>query len=156
MKDRNYMEMAVEIGQKGMRSGAGGPFGAVVVKDNLVISAAHNRVFELNDPTAHAEVEAIRLACKNLNSYQLNGATIYTTCEPCPMCLGAIYWARPDKVIFGCTRNDAAKIGFDDEFIYQEINTPFAERKIPLIANFRNLALPLFKEWEVMDKPFLY
>jgi guanine deaminase len=156
MKDRNYMELAVEIGQKGMRSGAGGPFGAVIVKDNHVISAAHNRVIELNDPTAHAEVEAIRLACKNLNSYQLTGTTIYTTCEPCPMCLGAIYWARPDKVIFGCTRNDAALIGFDDEFIYREINTPFAERKIPLIPDFRDLALILFKEWEVMDKPFLY
>ena len=150
------MELAVEIGQKGMRSGAGGPFGAIIVKDNHVISAAHNRVIELNDPTAHAEVEAIRLACKNLNSYQLTGTTIYTTCEPCPMCLGAIYWARPDKVIFGCTRNDAALIGFDDEFIYREINTPFAERKIPLISEFRDLALILFKEWEVMDKPFLY
>ncbi|MEY2905323.1 MAG: hypothetical protein RJA52_1339 [Bacteroidota bacterium] len=150
------MEMAVEIGRKGMRSGFGGPFGAVVVKDNEIISIAHNRVIELNDPTAHAEVEAIRKACKHLNSYQLTGSTLYTSCEPCPMCLGAIYWARPDKVVFGCTRTDAAEIGFDDDFIYREINTPFHERKIPLIPAYRELALDLFEEWEKMDKPFLY
>jgi guanine deaminase len=156
MKDRNYMEMAVEIGRKGMTTGAGGPFGAIVVKNHSVISMAHNRVIELNDPTAHAEVQAIREACRYLNHYQLTGTVLYTTCEPCPMCLGAIYWARPDKVIYGCTRYDAADIGFDDDFIYQEISIPPIERKIPLIAGYRDLAITLFKEWDAMEKPFLY
>jgi tRNA(Arg) A34 adenosine deaminase TadA len=133
-QDEKFMRRAIELAQNGMNAGDGGPFGAIVVKDGEIVGEGCNRVTSTNDPTAHAEVVAIRAACEKLNSFQLDGCTIYTSCEPCPMCLGAIYWARPAKVFYACTREDAANIEFDDQFIYEEIEKPIAMRESkPLI-----------------------
>ena len=115
------MEEAVKAAIQGMDNNESGPFGCVVVKDGKIIGRGNNKVTSTNDPTAHAEITAIREACQHLNSFQLEGCVIYTSCEPCPMCLGAIYWARPDKVYYGSNQKDAADIGFDDQFIYEEI-----------------------------------
>lgn len=156
MTDQDYMQKAIEIGQKGMRIGAGGPFGAIVVRNGEILSEAHNGVFTYNDPTAHAEVQAIRAACQKIDHYQLEGATLYTTCEPCPMCLGAIYWARPDRVVYACTKDDAAEAGFDDAFIYRELLLPLEQRTILLTHLDKNQALTLFEEWRDMEKPHLY
>ena len=148
-----FMKAAVKVALKGMNNNEGGPFGCVVVKDGEIIGSGNNKVTSTNDPTAHAEVNAIREACKNLNSFQLEGCEIYTSCEPCPMCLGAIYWARPDKVYYGSNHIDAAKIGFDDEFIYKEIPLPYAERSIPFQQLGRKVALEAFIKWsEKEDK----
>ncbi len=143
-----FMKMAIDLARQGMNAGAGGPFGCVIVRNGEVIAKGYNAVTSTNDPTAHAEVVAIREACKNLNSYQLAGCELYTSCEPCPMCLGAIYWARPDKIYFAAGREDAAAAGFDDHFIYDEINTPIAERKIPMLAIEKDVAVKLFEEWK--------
>jgi len=143
-----FMHEAVRLSFETMRKGKGGPFGCVVVKDGKIIAEGFNQVTSLNDPTAHAEVVAIRKACKKLNTFQLSGCEIYTSCEPCPMCLGAIYWARPDKLFYANTKSDAAKIGFDDNFIYAEINLPLAKRKIPTKQIGRELAIKAFEEWE--------
>jgi tRNA(Arg) A34 adenosine deaminase TadA len=148
MTDRKFMERAIELAGKGMASNSGGPFGAVVVKDGIIISEASNRVTSENDPTAHAEVLAIREACKKLGTYTLDGCTIYTSCEPCPMCLGAIYWARPAAVVYACDRSDAAGAGFDDRFIYDEISLDMGSRSIPFTQTMREEALPLFTEWQ--------
>jgi len=145
--DEGFMREAIRLSFETMRSNTGGPFGAVVVKDGKIIARGFNRVLETNDPTAHAEVVAIREACKALNDYQLSGCSIYTSCEPCPMCLAAIYWARPDKVFFGNTKKDAADIEFDDQFIYDEIERAFPERKIPMTQLLREEALKAFEEW---------
>jgi guanine deaminase len=145
--DESFMREAIRLSFETMRSNTGGPFGAVVVKNGKIIARGFNRVLETNDPTAHAEVVAIREACKALNDFQLSGCTIYTSCEPCPMCLAAIYWARPDKVYFGNTKKDAADIEFDDQFIYDEIERTFSERKIPMIPLLRDEALKAFEEW---------
>jgi guanine deaminase len=145
--DESFMREAIRLSFETMRSNTGGPFGAVVVKDGKIIARGFNRVLETNDPTAHAEVVAIREACKALNDFQLSGCTIYTSCEPCPMCLAAIYWARPDKVYFGNTKKDAADIEFDDQFIYDEIERAFSERKIPMMPLLRDEALKAFEEW---------
>lgn len=142
-----FMQRAIELAHEGVKSNQGGPFGAVVVKDGVIIGEGNNQVTSSNDPTAHAEVIAIRNACKALNSFQLNGCILYTSCEPCPMCLGAIYWARPDKIYFACTREDAAAIAFDDQFIYDEINQPFEARKIQCINLLRMEALTVFEAW---------
>ena len=150
------MEEAARLADKGMRSGEGGPFGAVVVKNGEIIGRGWNRVLVSNDPTAHAEINAIREACSKLNSFQLDGCEIYTTCEPCPMCLGAIYWARPEKVFFASNRLDAAAIGFDDQFIYYEINIPFENRSIPLIQEDCEAAKKLFNDWTSMDNKSMY
>src|SRR5690606_24737844 len=125
------MQEAINLSIKGMNNNEGGPFGAIVVKDGKIVGRGNNKVTSTNDPTAHAEVVAIRDACKNLGSFQLDGCIIYTSCEPCPMCLGAIYWARPDKVFYACTKEDAADAGFDDAFIYREIDADYASRSIP-------------------------
>jgi guanine deaminase len=146
-KDYFFMNRAIELANKGVNSGLGGPFGAVVVKDGEIIAEANNRVTSSNDPTAHAEVLAIREACRKLGTFQLEGCTIYTSCEPCPMCLGAIYWARPEKVVFACNRHDAAEIGFDDRFIYDEIASPIGQRHIVFSQLLRDEALPVFKHW---------
>ncbi len=122
--DEKFMRHAIELAKRGVDSNFGGPFGAVVVKDNLIVGEGWNCVTSTNDPTAHAEVTAIRKACKHLNTFQLTDCVIYTSCEPCPMCLGAIYWSRPAKLFYGCTHEDAAAIGFDDHFIYDEIAKP--------------------------------
>jgi tRNA(Arg) A34 adenosine deaminase TadA len=133
-----------------------GPFGCVIVKDGKVIARAHNTVTLTNDPTAHAEVMAIRKACKKLGTYQLTGCELYSSCEPCPMCLGAIYWSRPDKVYFACTRKDAAAAGFDDDVIYQELSLDIAFRKIPFEALLREEALHTFGEWDLKENKIKY
>lgn len=147
------MREAVNAALKGINNNEGGPFGCVIVKDGIIVGRGNNKVTSTNDPTAHAEVTAIRDACKNLDSFQLEGCEIYTSCEPCPMCLGAIYWARPDKVYFGSTQQDAANIGFDDEFIYKEIPLPYDKRSIPFEQLARDIALEPFQKWsEKEDK----
>lgn len=141
------MQAAIALAQKGMDDNCGGPFGAVVVKDNKIIAEGFNQVTSLNDPTAHAEVMAIRNACKVLNTFQLEGCTIYTSCEPCPMCLGAIYWARPDKVFFGATKQDAANAQFDDQFIYDELDKELDRRHILFENMMRKEAREVFEAW---------
>lgn len=133
MYDKKYMEEAIHLAIDNVKNGTGGPFGAVIVKDGKVIAACGNSVTPDNDPTAHAEVNAIREACRRLGSHQLEGCEIYASCEPCPMCLGAIYWARPAKVYYASTKEDAAGAGFDDSFIYKEIALPELKRSIPFI-----------------------
>lgn len=148
-----FMKEAINVAINGMNQNEGGPFGCVIVKDGKIIGRGNNKVTSTNDPTAHAEVIAIREACKNLKSFQLEGCEIYTSCEPCPMCLGAIYWARPEKVYFGSNHVDAAKIGFDDEFIYKEIPLPYDKRSIPFEQLGRDIALEPFQKWmEKLDK----
>jgi tRNA(Arg) A34 adenosine deaminase TadA len=149
MEHHNFMLRAIELSQLGMESGQGGPFGCVIVKDGKIVGEGSNAVTSSNDPTAHAEVVAIRDACKNLNTFQLDGCILYTSCEPCPMCLGAIYWARPEKVFYANTREDAAAIGFDDDFIYQEINLNFEQRKIPFAQLERESSLKVFNAWKL-------
>lgn len=147
-EEKEFMRKAIALAQKGMSENEGGPFGAVVVKNGKIVGIGNNRVTSTNDPTAHAEVVAIRDACKNLNTFQLSDCQIYTSCEPCPMCLGAIYWARPEKVYFGSSKIDAAQIGFDDQFIYEEINIDFDNRKIKMIQLLRDEAQKVFEGWE--------
>jgi tRNA(Arg) A34 adenosine deaminase TadA len=147
-KHNSFMARAIQLSLENIRSGRGGPFAAVVVKDGKIIAEGANCVTSTNDPTAHAEVVAIREACKSLRMFELKGCEIYTTCEPCPMCLGAIYWARPERVYFANTAADASKAGFDDSLIYEEIPRPHAERKIPLIPMMREEALEAFRAWE--------
>lgn len=142
-----FMEAAIALAKKGMDDNCGGPFGAVVVKDDQIIAKGYNQVTSLNDPTAHAEVVAIREACKVLNTFQLEGCTIYTSCEPCPMCLGAIYWARPDKVVFGATKQDAASAQFDDQFIYDELEKELGMRHIQFENLMRDEAREIFDAW---------
>jgi tRNA(Arg) A34 adenosine deaminase TadA len=150
------MRQAIELARKNLDSGHGGPFGAVVVKDGEVIAAASNEVLLNRDPTAHAEVVAIRRACEQLASHQLDGCVIYTSCEPCPMCLGAIYWARPDAVYFAGTREDAAEAGFDDQYIYDEAALPPEQRFIPTKSLLREEAREVFGLWKELDNRTLY
>lgn len=147
-KDIEFINKAIELSKKGMDNNAGGPFGALVVKDGKIIAEGYNKVTSSNDPTAHAEVVAIREACEKLSSFQLDGCTIYTSCEPCPMCLGAIYWARPKAVYYACTKEDAADIGFDDQFIYEEIETDIGKRSIKFINLNREEGNEVFKNWQ--------
>lgn len=142
-----FMKEAVDLSISGMKDNEGGPFGAVVVKNGKIVGRGNNKVTSTNDPTAHAEVVAIRDACKNLKTFQLDDCELYTSCEPCPMCLGAIYWARPKVVYFGCTKVDAADIGFDDDFIYEEIKIDYAKRSIPFIQSNRKEAIKAFEFW---------
>ena len=146
-QDKEFMRRAFELAQNGVDDGKGGPFGAVVVKDGKIVGEGCNRVTSTNDPTAHAEVVAIRAACQNLNDFQLEGCVIYTSCEPCPMCLGAIYWARPALMYFACSREDAAEAGFDDDFIYEEIALPIDERRIKTVNFLRDEGLEIFENW---------
>ncbi|WP_447642691.1 MULTISPECIES: nucleoside deaminase [Chitinophagaceae] len=145
--DKQFMQEAVDLSREHMENGEGGPFGCVVVKDGMVVGRGWNGVLSGNDPTAHAEVMAIRDACKNLGSFQLKGCDIYTSCEPCPMCLGAIYWARPDRVFYANDKTDAANIGFDDSFIYEELALPMEKRKVPMIQMDKSEALKVFQLW---------
>ena len=147
--DKAFMHEAIALAIKGMQQNEGGPFGAVVVKDGKIIGKGNNKVISTNDPTAHAEVVAIKDACKNLNTFQLDGCVIYTSCEPCPMCLGAIYWARLDKMFYACTKKDAAAIGFDDAFIYEELPLALSERKIKGIPLSREEGLSAFEMWRL-------
>lgn len=146
-QNEKFMRRAIVLGQNGIDANNGGPFGAVVVRNGEIIGEGSNRVTSTNDPTAHAEIVAIREACRNLNSFQLEGCEIYTSCEPCPMCLGAIYWARPARMFFACTRQDAANAGFDDDFIYEEIALPVNERRIETVNFLRDEGLLLFENW---------
>ncbi|HYM93828.1 MAG TPA: nucleoside deaminase [Chitinophagaceae bacterium] len=150
-KELHFLEKAIELSKLGMEKRDGGPFGCIVVKGNAIVGEGYNQVTSANDPTAHAEVIAIREACKKLGTYQLNDCEIYCSCEPCPMCLGAIYWARPAKVVYANSREEAAAIDFDDDFIYHEINQPLAERKIPFIHYPHPLAKKIFDQWKIWE-----
>lgn len=145
--DKIFMTRAIRLAEEGMNKNAGGPFGCVVVKDGKIIAEGHNCVTSTNDPTAHAEVVAIRKACEVLGTFQLNDCTIYTSCEPCPMCLGAIYWARPQKVYYACNKNDAANIDFDDQFIYEEMDKPLTVRRIPFEQILQQEGVDVFNKW---------
>ena len=154
--EKKFLEKAIEWSRRGMDEATGGPFGCVIVKNGELIAEGCNRVLVTNDPTAHAEIVAIRQACQKLNSFQLNNCDIYASCEPCPMCLGAIYWARPNRVIYANSRYDAAAIEFDDNLIYQEINTEHFRRKIPFIHYPYPLALAVFDEWKKLGRKMNY
>ena len=146
-----FMARAIELAIENVRSGRGGPFGAVIVKDGAIIAEGTNAVTETNDPTAHAEIVAIRAACAKLGVFQLSGLDLYASCEPCPMCLGAIYWVRPARVYFAGSAADASRIGFDDSFIYQEILLAPQQRRIPMVQMMREEAVEAFRMWE--EKP---
>ncbi len=143
---KRYMREAIALSKESVGSG-GGPFGTVIAKDGVIIGRGMNRVIAWNDPTAHGEIVAIREACRNLNSFHLDGCTLYTNCEPCPMCLGAIYWSHLDATYFANTRSDAAAIGFDDVLIYEETNAVFQNRKRPFIQLLRDEAIAAFELW---------
>lgn len=147
MTDRDFMEEAIRLAREGMDAGLGGPFGAVVVRDGVIIGRGQNRVLADGDPTAHAEMVAIREACGKLGHFQLEGCTVYTSCEPCPMCLGAVYWARPARIVYACGREDAAAVGFDDGFIYEELDKPITERSIPTEQLMREQAHRAMQSW---------
>lgn len=151
-----FMRMAVELSRYNVENEQGGPFGAVIVKNGEVIARSANKVVPTNDPTAHAEVATIRLACQELGTFNLEGCVIYTSCEPCPMCLGAIYWARIDKVYYANTKKDAADIGFDDHFIYDELELPMDQRKLPFEQLLHSEALEVFKQWQITEKKTNY
>ena len=153
--DIRFMQEAIRLATESVERG-GGPFGAVIVKDGEVVAAGANRVTLDIDPTAHAEVSTIRLACKKLNTFDLSGCTIYTSCEPCPMCLAAIYWAHLDRIFYSGTRKDAAAAGFADDFIYEELDRPMKSRTIPIIPILRSQARTPFKQWAAKEDKTLY
>jgi tRNA(Arg) A34 adenosine deaminase TadA len=155
-REEKFMLEAIRYAENGMRNNEGGPFGCIIVKGDEIVGRGNNKVTSTNDPTAHAEVTAIRDACKNLNTFQLSDCEIYTSCEPCPMCLGAIYWARPKAVYYANTRVDAANIGFDDSMIYDEMAAPLEQRKIPIIQLGRDEAYKVFKAWQEKRDKKLY
>ena len=144
----NFISRAIELSVESVRS-KGGPFGCVIVKNNEIIAEGSNKVTIINDPTAHAEIVTIRKACKALNNFNLEGTEMYTSCEPCPMCLSAIYWSHIDKIYYGNTRLDAAKIGFDDNYIYNELSKKLSQRKIPMQQLNQEDAIKVFKVWEL-------
>lgn len=145
--ETKFLDRAIELAEFGMEQNHGGPFGCVIVKDGAIIAEGHNRVTSDNDPTAHAEIVAIRKACDELNDFQLTDCDIYTSCEPCPMCIGAIYWARPNKVYYAASREDSAEAGFDDHFIYEELNVPPDDRTISMKSAERKKAIRVFEKW---------
>lgn len=147
MDDEHFMRHAIALSRAGMESAAGGPFGAVVVLDGRVVGEGSNLVTSSNDPTAHAEIVAIRRACAALGRFDLRGATVYTSCEPCPMCLAALYWARVDAVVYANDRHEAAAVGFDDEFLYREIPRPIEARSLPMRRLLQAEALEVFAGW---------
>jgi tRNA(Arg) A34 adenosine deaminase TadA len=149
--ENSFMQRAIELALENVRSGHGGPFGAVIVKNGQTLAEGTNNVTSANDPTAHAEIVAIREACRKLASFQLDGCELYTSCEPCPMCLGAIYWARPAHIYYGASAADAAAAQFDDAFIFREIAQPTRLRQIPMTQVMRDEALVAFRAW--LDKP---
>jgi guanine deaminase len=155
-KDREYLRQAIELARRGVVEGLGGPFGCVIVKDGVVIGKGCNGVTSSNDPTAHAEIMAIRDACLQLGHYQLTDCILYASCEPCPMCLGAIYWARPNRVVYAATRQQAAAAGFDDAFIYQEIGVPMEERRIVFEQAAEGEAEEVFDLWRERGDKSLY
>ena len=154
-KSKNFMTRAIELSLASVRSN-GGPFGCVIVKNNEIIAEGSNKVTIINDPTAHAEIVTIRKACKALNNFNLEGTEMYTSCEPCPMCLSAIYWSHIDKIYYSNTRLDAAKIGFDDNYIYNELSKQLSQRKIPMQQLNQEDAIKVFKEWELKPNKTKY
>lgn len=154
--DQSMMRRAITLSVEKMKQGCGGPFAAVIVRDGEILAEGFNEVTSSNDPTAHAEVMAIRKACERLADFSLHKATIYTSCEPCPMCLAAIYWARIDRIVYANSREDAANIGFDDEFLYQEINLPTDQRRIPTQRLMAEDALEAFRQWQQMPDKVSY
>lgn len=144
---QDWLRQAIALAVENVRSARGGPFGALVVKDGELVASGTNQVTAANDPTAHAEIVGIRAACRALDTFQLTGCELYTSCEPCPMCLAAIYWARPERFYFACGREDARACGFDDALIYKELNLPAAERTIRGIEMLREEGLAAFEEW---------
>jgi guanine deaminase len=152
----DFMRRAIALALENVRSGRGGPFAALIVKEVRIIAEGINRVTSTNDPTAHAEVVAIREACRTLGDFQLAGCDLYTTCEPCPMCLGAIYWARPARVFYAGTAADAAAAGFDDAFIYDELKHPPAARRFPMTQLLRDESLAIFSAWKQQENKTPY
>lgn len=152
----HFMDEAIRMAESNLESNNGGPFGAVVVKDGRIISKGANSVIKTNDPTAHAEIVAIRQACEALNDFQLTDCDIYCSCEPCPMCLGALYWARPARIFFAASREDAAEAGFDDAFIYNELYKQTSERKIEMRQLKHEDAKAVFKKWTDLDRKIPY
>lgn len=142
-----FMRRAIELGRKGMQAGDGGPFGALVVKNGKIIGEGWNRVISSNDPTAHGEIAAIRDACRNISTYDLSGSELYTSGQPCPMCLSAIYWARLDRIFYGFDIEDAAQAGFDDQLIFKELNKPSKQRRIPEIQMLKTEALKVLVDY---------
>jgi len=155
MNDKKFMQRAIELSVENIKNG-GGPFGAVIVKDGKIISEGTNRVTADNDPTAHAEVSAIRQAAKKLNTFDLSGCEIYSSCEPCPMCLGAIYWAHLDKIYFGNTKTDAKDIGFDDSFIYDELELIPSDRKVAMERLLPEKSIIAFEDWKNKEDKIEY
>jgi guanine deaminase len=151
-----FLRQAIELALENVRNGTGGPFGAIVVKDGIVVGKGMNRVTLSNDPTAHAEINAIREACKQLNTFSLQGCHIYTSCEPCPMCLGAIYWSRLDMIVFASTRHDAANAGFDDDHIYRELPKPHNQRSIIMTNIEMEEAMKVFDMWRKSEGKIKY
>lgn len=150
------MRQALRMAVENVKAGRGGPFAALVVKDGRIVGAGTNRVTSDKDPTAHAEMVAIRDACSNLDAFQLEGCDVYTTCEPCPMCLGAMYWARPSRVFYAATQEDAAAAGFDDAFIYEQVDLAPSERSIPMREVLRGEAAAPFKAWQAFEQKIAY
>ncbi len=155
-KDDNFINEAAQEALEGVKNGHGGPFGAVIVKDNRVIARAHNEVIKNNDPTDHAEMIAIRNAAKKLGRFDLSDCELYTSCEPCPMCFSAIHWAKIEKVYYGCTREDAASIGFDDEYIYDVIKGKVENKRVELKQKDREMCLKAFDEWKAKEDKVQY
>lgn len=155
-QEKDMMRRAIQLSKEKMESGFGGPFGAVVVKNGQVIAEGFNQVTSSNDPTAHAEIDAIRKACRKLENFDLSGCDIYTSCEPCPMCLSAIYWARLDKIYYANSREDAANIGFDDEMLYREIPKPIEQRMIPTERLLADEAIKPFEDWQRKEDKIAY
>ena len=156
MKQEELMREAVRLAVANVQAGRGGPFAALVVRDGAIIASGTNLVTSTNDPTAHAELVAIRGACRRLGDFKLSGCELYTTCEPCPMCMAAVYWARLDRVVYGATRDDAAQAGFDDGFIYRELCAPISERTLSMEEAFREEAQEPFRIWERQEGRVTY
>ena len=155
-RENAFMREAISLGRKGMLADEGGPFGCVIVKDNVIVGRGWNQVTTLHDPTAHAEVMAIRDACQSLVAFQLSGCEVYSSCEPCPMCMGALYWARPAVVYYGARHADAAAAGFDDSYIYAEVALPIDKRHLPMHNLIPETAASLFREWEAKENKINY
>lgn len=156
MNDEKNMKKAIELSLKNITLNEGGPFGAIIVKNDKIIGEGNNQVTSKNDPTLHAEIVAIKNACKTLEDFSLDGCVLYTSCEPCPMCLGAIYWSRLDKVYYANTKEDAADIGFDDEFIYKELDLNKDKRKLPMEQMCREEAINVFRKWQAKEDKIEY
>ncbi len=155
-QDIEFMQLAIQLAAEHMRAMDGGPFGAVIVRENKIISTGWNRVTSTNDPTAHAEIVALRAAAAQLGTFVLEGCALYTSCEPCPMCLGAAYWARVGRIVFAGGRADAARAGFDDDLLYRELPLPLASRKLPMQQILRDKAEAVFEEWRRMPGKTMY